>query len=193
MNMDSTPKKRIDALMREKIAVVPYDERWPHLYAELELRLKRMIPRRLVQRIAHIGSTAVPGLSSKPIIDVQVEVNDMEAVIREVVPILTEEGYEFIWRPTIGESEPFYAWFIKRNADGERTEHLHMVSPDRASVDRIVFRDHLRHHPEEAAAYEALKTELARKHTKDRTAYTQGKTAFIQAALQRARGTKIRK
>lgn len=44
--MDSTPKKRIDALMREKIAVVPYDERWPHLYAELELRLKRMIPRR---------------------------------------------------------------------------------------------------------------------------------------------------
>ncbi len=193
MNMDSTPKKRIEALMREKIAVVPYDERWPQLYADLELRLKRMIPRRLVQRIAHIGSTAVPGLSSKPIIDVQVEVNDMEAVIREVVPILTEEGYEFIWRPTIGESEPFYAWFIKRNADGERTEHLHMVSPDRASVDRIVFRDHLRHHPEEAAAYEALKTELARKHTKDRTAYTQGKTAFIQAALQRARGTKIRK
>ena len=191
--MDSTSKKKIDALMREKIAVVPYDESWPQRYAELELRLKRMLPRRLVQRIAHIGSTAVPGLSSKPIIDVQVEVNDLEAVTREAVPILIEEGYEFIWRPTIGESEPFYAWFIKRNEQGERTEHLHMVSPDRASVDRIVFRDHLRHHPEEAAAYEALKAELARKHARDRVAYSQGKTAFIQAALQRARTQKIRK
>lgn len=191
--MNVTPQKKIDALMRERIAVVPYVEEWPQRYAELELKLKRLMPRRLVQRIAHIGSTAVPGMSAKPIIDVQVEVNDMDEILRDVVPLMEEEGYEFIWRPTIGEHEPFYAWFIKRNAEGERMEHIHVVTPDRASVDRIVFRDHLRNHPEEAAAYETLKAELARKHAKDRVAYTAGKTAFIQAALQKARTEKYRK
>lgn len=191
--MSTTPRKKIDALMRERIAVVPYMEEWTQRYAELEVKLKRLMPRRLVQRIAHIGSTAVPGMSAKPIIDVQVEVNDMDEVVREVVPLLEAEGYEFIWRPTIGELEPFYAWFIKRNDEGERTEHIHVVTPDRASVDRIVFRDHLRNHPEEASAYEALKAELARKYVKDRAAYTAGKSAFILAALQKARTEKYKK
>ncbi len=191
--MDKATKKRMDALMREKIDVVPYDPKWPQHYAELEGKLKRLLPRRLVQRIAHIGSTAVPGLSAKPIIDVQVEVNDMEEVKNEMVPLLEAEGYEFIWRPSIGEDAPYYAWFIKRDANGARTEHVHVVSPDKASVDRIIFRDHLCRHPEAAAAYEALKTELARKHAKDRVAYTLGKSEFIQAALLDARSEKIRR
>jgi len=186
-------QKKVDDLMHEHIAVVPYDAQWPLRYGEVEALLKRTFPRRLVQRIAHIGSTAVPGLSAKPIIDVQVEVNDLDEVTRDVIPLLEAEGYEFIWRPSIGESEPFYAWLIKRNTDGERTQHIHVVLPDRASSDRIVFRDHLRHHLEEAQDYERLKSELARKFAKDRVAYTQGKTDFILAALKRARTVKIRK
>ncbi|MGV3638807.1 MAG: GrpB family protein [Flavobacteriales bacterium] len=187
--MDGTTPhaKRIAALMKERIAVVPYDPEWPKRYAELELRLKKLLPKNLVQRIAHIGSTAVPGLSAKPIIDVQVEVNDLEEVRERVVPLLEAEGYEFIWRPSIGESAPFYAWFIKRDAQGERTEHIHIVSPDHVSAERIIFRDLLRKHPEEAAAYEALKSQLVRKHTRDRAAYTAGKTAFIQDVLRKGR------
>lgn len=191
--MEANSRKRIEALMREKISLVPYDERWPALYAEVEARLKKLLPRQLVQRISHIGSTAVKGLSGKPVIDVQVEVSDMERVKLEIVPLMESEGYEFIWRPSIGEMGPYYAWFIKRNEAGDRTHHIHMVEPDQASVDRIIFRDHLRHYPEEAAAYEALKKDLAQRHPKDRDAYTQSKTAFVQAVLKKARLEKMRK
>lgn len=190
---ESTPhKKRIAALTKEHIAVVPYDPAWPQRFVELEGRLKKLLPKNLVQRIAHIGSTAVPGLSAKPIIDVQVEVNDLQEVRDRVVPMMEEEGYEFIWRPSIGENAPFYAWFIKRNEKGERTEHVHIVAPDHVSAERIMFRDILRRHPEEATAYEELKSTLAKKYAKDRVAYTQGKSEFIQAILRKGRDGKLK-
>lgn len=192
MMEEARHRKRITALMKERIAVVPYDPAWPERFAELELRLKKVLPKNLVQRIAHIGSTAIPGLSAKPIIDVQVEVNDLREVRERVVPMMEELGYEFIWRPSIGEDAPFYAWFIGRNANGERTEHIHIVSPDHHSAERIMFRDLLRKHPAEAAAYEALKNTLAKKHAKDRVAYTQGKTIFIQATLRKGRDGSLR-
>ena len=191
--MNDSTKKKLAKLMREQIEVVPYDAAWPDRFVELERSLKQLLPRRLVQRIAHIGSTAIPGMSAKPIIDVQVEVNDMDEVVNEIAPRLEEEGYEFIWRRSIGESSPYYAWFIKRDASGERSEHLHIVSPDQASVDRIVFRDHLRLHPEAAAEYEKLKATLAKKHPKDRVAYTEGKSEFVRDILHHARSEKIRK
>jgi GrpB-like predicted nucleotidyltransferase (UPF0157 family) len=96
-------------------------------------------------------------------------------------------AYEFIWRPTIGEHGPFYAWFIKRNAKGERTVHVHMVEPDEASEDRLLFRDHLRAHPHEAQRYEALKQGLAHAHPDDRAAYTLSKTPFIAEVIREAR------
>lgn len=192
INEEVRHQKRIAVLLKEKIAVVPYDPGWPDRYAELELRLKKLLPKNLVQRIAHIGSTAVPGLSAKPIIDVQVEVNDLQEVRDRVVPMMEEVGYEFIWRPSIGEDSPFYAWFIGRNSNGERTEHIHIVSPDHHSADRIVFRDLLRKHPSEATAYEVLKNDLAKRHARDRAAYTLGKTAFIQATLRKSRDGTLR-
>ncbi len=181
------PVERIAELTREPIAIVPYDEHWPARYAQEEARLERSLPVDLVKRIAHIGSTAVPGLSAKPIIDVQVEVTSLDRVRREVVPIMQDLAYEFIWRPTMGEKAPFYAWFIKRNERGHRTFHVHMVEPDQASVDRLVFRDHLRKHPELARQYEALKQGLAAAHHTDRAAYTLSKTPFIVDVLRRAR------
>ena len=78
--MAGTTKDRISALDRERIAIAPYDANWPLLYTEIEKQIKQMVPRQLMQRISHIGSTAVPGLSGKPIVDVQVEVNDLERV-----------------------------------------------------------------------------------------------------------------
>lgn len=181
------PTDRIAELTREPIAIVPYDERWPERYAEEEVRLVRSLPTDLVRCIAHIGSTAVPGLSAKPIIDVQVEVTSLDRVRREVVPIMKDLAYEFIWRPTMGEQAPFYAWFIKRNAQGQRTFHVHMVEPDQASVDRLIFRDELRAHPSLAGQYEALKQGLAAAHPADRAAYTLSKTPFIAEVLRRAR------
>ena len=191
--MDKHAEQRMKVLAKEQFAIVPYDPQWPVRYAEVEGQLKRMLPRMLAQRITHIGSTAVPGLSAKSIIDVQVEVSSVELVKRDVVPVMEAAGYEFVWRPSMGDDAPFYAWFILRNAAGERTVHVHMVEPGQASVDRIIFRDHLRNHPEEAEAYEALKKDLAKRHPKDRTAYTLSKSVYIKEVLTKARSVKMRK
>jgi GrpB-like predicted nucleotidyltransferase (UPF0157 family) len=117
----------------------------------------------------------------------------VELVKRDVLPVMEAAGYEFVWRPSMGDDAPFYAWFILRNAAGERTVHVHMVEPGQASVDRIIFRDHLRNHPEEAEAYEALKKDLAKRHPKDRTAYTLSKSSYIKEVLVKARSVKMRK
>ncbi len=178
---------RIAELTREQVSIVVYDERWPGLYGIEEERLVRALPPGLVKRIAHIGSTAVPGMSAKPIIDIQVEVITLEHVQRDVVPLMEDIGYEFIWRPTIGEEAPFYAWFIKRDHGGHRTHHVHMVEPDQASTDRIHFRDLLRSDHELAGQYEVLKRDLASANLGDRAAYTASKTPFIRNVLQTRR------
>lgn len=180
---------RIAELSREHIMVVPYDESWPERYVAAEARLLRELPIGYAQRIVHIGSTAVPGLSAKPIIDVQVEVARPELTHRMVVPLMRDLGYEFIWRASMGERAPFYAWFIGRDGHGHRTEHIHMVEPDGASEDRIVFRDFLRAEPAEAARYVALKQHLLHGHPNDRHAYTQGKSEYVQKIVQIARQT----
>ena len=190
--MDARMEKRVKALLKERFDVVPYDPTWPGRYAELEKEVKRIVPRRLIQRIAHIGSTAVPGLSAKPIIDVQVEVSDLEEVREAVAPLMEEAGFEFIWRPTIGDEGEHYAWFILRDANGLRTAHVHMVPPGQASVDRIVFRDYLCATPEEARRYADLKSELARRYPKDRARYTAGKSEYVAGVLAKARREKWR-
>ena len=167
--------------------MVPYDPSWPGRYLELEDLLKRSLPRGIWTRIEHIGSTAIPGLSAKPIIDVQVAVTSLDRVRREVVPVMNELGFEYIWRPTMGEQAPFYAWFIARNTSGQRTAHVHMVEPDAASSDRIIFRDHLRTHPDDANRYEQLKARLLAVHANDRAAYTMGKSGFITSILDTSR------
>lgn len=183
------PSERIAELTREPIAITPYDPAWPARYAAEEARLKAALPGDLCTCIAHIGSTAVPGLSAKPVIDIQVEVTDLGRVRIEVVPVMKQLGYEFIWRPSMGERAPWYAWFIARDGAGNRMVHVHMVEPDHATADRLLFRDYLRARPEAAAAYESLKRALAQEFPNDRAAYTAHKSAFIQDALREARGT----
>lgn len=187
MTSTNLSQRRIEELMHEHIEIVPYDAQWPLRYAAIEAKLVRSLPPDLVIRMAHIGSTAVPGLSAKPVIDVQVEVTHLDRVRREVVPIMLDLGYEFIWRPSIGEHTPFYAWFIKRDERGQRTQHVHMVEPDAASEDRILFRDALRRWPEEAGRYEELKKTLVQRYPDDRKAYTESKSDHIRRVVARAR------
>ncbi len=179
--------RHIAELSSEPIAIVPYSAEWPARYAAEEARLRAVLPPDLYTRIAHIGSTAVPGLSAKPVVDIQVEVTDLQQVRARVVPLMEDLGYEFLWRPTMGERAPCYAWFIGRHPDGRRAFHVHMVEPDEATIDRLIFRDHLRAHPEVAQAYEVLKRDLAAAHPADRAAYTRSKTPFIAEILRRAR------
>ena len=170
--------------MREEIAISPYDARWPESFREEREHLQSCLPTDLVRRIEHFGSTAVPGLAAKPIVDMLVEVTDLQATRDRIAPELESQGYDYFWRPTHGDDgPPFYAWFIKREpGTGARTHHIHMVEAGQEFVghwDRLLFRDYLIEHPEVAKEYEGLKARLASASPRDRVAYTRGKTDFI--------------
>ena len=176
-------------VVQDHVAVVPYDPRWPELFTREREHLLSCLPRELVRRIEHFGSTAVPGLWAKPIIDMLVEVTDLGETRLRIVPILTSQGYEYFWRPTSGDdTPPFYAWFIKRDrSTSERTHHIHMVEREfRSHWDRLLFRDYLIENPDVARRYGELKLELAEQYPTDRVGYARAKAAFIEQAMVQA-------
>jgi GrpB-like predicted nucleotidyltransferase (UPF0157 family) len=174
-----TLEQRIQRVVREEISIVPYDPNWPALFQQEKEHLLECLPKELIRRIEHFGSTAVSGLSAKPIIDILVEVTSLEQTKEKIVPILESQGYEYFWRPSMFDGPPFYAWFIKRNSAGVRTHHIHMVESHFEHWDRLLFRDYLIEHPGTAGEYQTLKLRLAESHPKDRVAYTKAKTEFI--------------
>ena len=183
-----TLEDRIRRVLQEEVAVVPYDPVWPRMFDEEKRHLRKCLPSRLIRRIEHFGSTAIPGLAAKPIVDVLVEVSSLEATKARIAPVLEAQGYDYFWRPTHGDDgPPFYAWFIKRNSAGVRTHHIHMVESDFEHWERLLFRDYLIDHPKTAKEYEALKLALARDYPNDRVAYTKGKTEFVVSVTRDAK------
>jgi GrpB-like predicted nucleotidyltransferase (UPF0157 family) len=177
-------EQRIEEAVREEITIVQYDRRWPHLFqTEVEF-LRANLPGSLLKKIEHFGSTAIPGLSAKPIVDMLIEVVSLDDTKTQIVPILESEGYDYFWREDVS---PPYAWFIKRDSEGKRTHHLHMVEGDSVLWDRLYFRDYLREFPEEAQRYAELKQSLAANHPNDRIAYTAGKSEYIQSVTATAK------
>ena len=180
-------RERIERLGRETVVIVPYDSRWPMSFADERARLETLFPG-LIRRVEHFGSTAVPGLSAKPIVDMLVEVTSLDETKEEIVPVLEGDGYDYIWRPTSGDDgPPFYAWFIKRDMQGNRTHHIHMVEHDFPQWDELLFRDYLIAHPDVARQYVDLKQRLAGQFSNDRIAYTEGKGDFIRRVTALAR------
>jgi GrpB-like predicted nucleotidyltransferase (UPF0157 family) len=187
---DESLEQRLQRVLRDEVAIAPYDPAWPETFGQEKAHLLACLPEDLVRRVEHFGSTAVPGLAAKPIVDVLVEVTDLEATRSRIAPLLEAQGYDYFWRPTHGDDgPPYYCWFIKRAAaTGVRTHHVHMVERSFAEHwDRLFFRDYLIEHPEAAREYEALKRRLAAESPNDRVAYTRGKTAFILAVTERAK------
>jgi GrpB-like predicted nucleotidyltransferase (UPF0157 family) len=183
-----TLERKIARVLGDHVELVPYDPRWPRRFEEERDALMRSLPAGLVRRIEHLGSTAVPGLSAKPIVDMLIEVRDLGETQRSVPPILEPRGYDYFWRPSFGESTPpFYAWFIKRDESGARTHHLHMVEAHFEHWDRLLFRDYLIDHPDVAREYGTLKQRLCTEYPRDRVAYTEGKGEFVASVTERAK------
>jgi GrpB-like predicted nucleotidyltransferase (UPF0157 family) len=181
---------RVQQVTEDVVDITPYDRGWPESFRHEKEHLLSCLPPDLVRRVEHFGSTAVPGLAAKPIIDILVEVSDLEATRRRIAPVLEAQGYEYFWRPTFGDDgPPFYAWFIKRNQlTRVRTHHIHMVEAGFVKQwECLLFRDYLVQHPEAAKRYEELKRRLASEHPTDRVAYTRGKTVFVVAMTREAR------
>lgn len=183
-----TLEEKVARVVREDVAVVPYDPRWPEMFREEKAHLLSCLPDGIINRIEHFGSTAVPGVAAKPIVDMLVEVTSLEKT-RETVPaILEAQGYDYFWRPTWGDdTPPYHAWFIKRDAEGNRTHHVHMVEAHFEHWDRLLFRDYLIEHPEVAQEYVALKMRVSETHGNDRVAYTEAKTEFVVRVTSEAK------
>jgi GrpB-like predicted nucleotidyltransferase (UPF0157 family) len=188
-----TFEQKLRRVLSEQIVIAPYNPDWPRWFDAEKQHLRNCLPKELIGRIEHFGSTAVPGLAAKPIVDMLVEVASLAETQVRIAPLLEGQGYDYFWRPTRGNDQPpFYAWFIKRDpGTGARTHHIHMVEAQfEEHWERLLFRDYLRANAQAAYEYEALKVHLSARHAADREAYTEGKTAFILEAMERARALK---
>ncbi|MBI1813212.1 GrpB family protein [Candidatus Peregrinibacteria bacterium] len=166
----------------EEIIIVPYSENWPASFAMEKKRLQDAIGNTIVA-IEHIGSTAVPGLAAKPVIDIIAGVRSMQeadGLIRE----LKNLGY--LYPEEFNASLPDRRFFMHMNKKKtERTHHLHLISyQGKEWKEAIAFRNLLRGSHAVAEKYAALKKTLSLKYKNDREGYTSAKTAFIERALE---------
>jgi GrpB-like predicted nucleotidyltransferase (UPF0157 family) len=161
----------------DPIDVVTYEEGWAEIFAVAKREL-RVALAPFVLDIEHIGSTAVPGLAAKPVIDIQVGVRTLDDSA-EIVTAMESLGYEYV--PEFEDELPDRRYF-RRWADGRRSHQVHLV--ERSNTDwwdrHVRFRDWLRNHDDDRDRYGALKLKLAAAHRDDRRAYTDAKSDFIR-------------
>lgn len=168
-------QQSLDAAIHEEVKLHEYDLRWPAAFAAERERLLALLPGVFLD-VQHIGSTAVPGLAAKPIIDILAGVKSMAVAVSLATP-LCQSGYTT--SAEFNKSLTDRQWFM-RWANGHRTHHLHVVVHDgEAWHVRLRFRDALRCDPDLASRYARLKAELAEMHPADRAAYTGAKTEFV--------------
>ena len=167
------------------IEIVEYSHEWPRLFErEAAAILEACAP--WVVEVHHVGSTAVPGLAAKPILDMMpVAAGPAEAL--EAVPRMTSLGYRY--RGEYGIPGRLY---FEKTVDGREVAHAHMFPSGHPAIGtHLAFRDYLRAHPGAARDYERLKRDLAAKHRNDREAYTDAKAAFIEGIIAAALGDEI--
>lgn len=160
------------------------DPAWPARF-ESEAATIRNALGDLVERIDHVGSTSVPGLDAKPVVDIQLSLATMIPRDAYIGP-LTDIGYRWVVDPWTDDHE-----YFSRDEDGERAFQIHACRAGSGWERRhLVFRDWLREHPEDAAEYARIKRDLAERHPRDIFAYIDGKTPFVRRiedlALERA-------
>ena len=165
----------------DNIAIQPYNPAWPKL-AEAELKAIKIIAEKLpYSSMEHIGSTAVPELSSKPIIDIFIVVPSIEDAERWVSP-LEALGYLY-WKENPDKSHLRFFKGMPPFGEG-RTHHVHIVADNNDTIEhRLLFRDILRRDKKIRLEYEALKVKLLQSNAEDRELYTENKTAFIKSVL----------
>ncbi|MCF6441298.1 GrpB family protein [Pseudoalteromonas luteoviolacea] len=159
------------------IVLVNYDETWPSQFAKERDRLHALIAPWMEGDIEHVGSTSVPGMIAKPIIDIMVGVNNLKGA-RGAIDVLSNNGYCYYpYKP-----EQMH-WFCRPSPEF-RTHHVHLI-PYQSPLwfERINFRDILRTNDKVAGQYAHLKQTLAQTHRHNRETYTQQKWPFIEKVL----------
>jgi GrpB-like predicted nucleotidyltransferase (UPF0157 family) len=167
-----------DGWLDDPVRLAPYDPEWPARFAAERSLIADALGDRLAGAIHHVGSTAVPGLAAKPVIDISAEIAEADGAL-ECVDSLAAIGYVLAPWPVQGMS-----WFCKPQPVA-RTHQLHLVPAGSARLrNELAFRDALRADPSIRAAYAALKRDLARRYEFDRRAYSDSKSDFIRSILE---------
>ena len=166
-----------------QVIIVDYNPQWPHMYEEERARIQDAIGDCLID-IQHVGSTSIPGLSAKPILDIMPVIREISLVASCVKP-LEVLGYAYFGENGIPGRHYF------RKPTGITTKphlvHLHILEKghDQWAM-MLLFRDYLRLHPESALQYDVLKRELAEKYGFDRVGYTDAKESFVRSIIRAA-------
>lgn len=156
----------------EVVRLHDYDPDWPTRFQSEAVLLAEAIGPWITGGVNHVGSTAVPGLLAKPVIDIMVGVADLESS-RDCIAVLADLDY--CYAPY---REDVMHWFCKPSP-ARRTHHLHLVpTGSERFADVLAFRDYLRTNPEAAHQYQDLKRQLAARYANDRSAYTDGKSTM---------------
>jgi GrpB-like predicted nucleotidyltransferase (UPF0157 family) len=167
---------------RTPIELVPHDPSWAAV-ARAEIERQQGVLGELIVAAHHIGSTAIPGIKAKPIVDIVLVVASLEELDARKDRV-TALGFE--WRGEYGIAGRRYCPFTDPHT-GKRTIHVHFFATGASEIERhLAFRDYLRAHGEEARAYEAQKLAAAALHSGEMVAYTHAKGPWIKDCLERA-------
>ncbi|MCM4078928.1 GrpB family protein [Paractinoplanes hotanensis] len=164
-------------MRQDPIKILPYDVSWPDAFEQQRARVEPALLPWLTGPVEHIGSTAVPGLAAKPIIDMLARIDSYDA--GGIEQTLAALGW--VHAPEPGDAEK-RKWSFCYPDEARRTHHLHIYENSADVWPRLLaFRDHLRTHQADAAAYAELKQSLAAEDSHDRPRYRAGKAPFIES------------
>ncbi len=156
------------------IALVAHDDKWELFYSEIETDLKSILSACRIERISHIGSTAISGIWAKDIVDVLIEVS-RDSDIEDTAKVIENNG--FIRMSTAASRISFNRGYTTKGfADKVFHVHIRYIGDN----DELYFRDYLNEHEQVAKEYEAMKLQLWKQFEHDRDAYTNSKTEFIK-------------
>jgi GrpB-like predicted nucleotidyltransferase (UPF0157 family) len=167
----------------DEIEIVDYDPRWAFLFNEEAARLRAVLDPSLIVRLEHFGSTAIPGLAAKPIIDILIAVRSLAAARATFVETLQKLDYIY-WADNPKKDRMFFVKGMP-HFGSKRSHHVHITEPTGELWHRLAFRNYLRAHPDEAATYERLKKRLAVEHQTDREAYADAKSVYVESVMRR--------
>lgn len=168
-------------LKRGTVEIRPYDPDWADEFQKEKSALQASLGAKIIA-IEHIGSTSVPGLAAKPIIDMVVAVDSFD-ILQDCIAPLQALGYEYMPERMFQDRK-----FFPKGPRSNRTHHLNLVLKNDVEqwVKPQAFRDYLRSHEAEKIEYARLKQSLAEKYSHNRETYTKAKSDFIQSILRKA-------
>jgi len=167
--------------MVRNVLIVPYNEEWPKMYKEEINRILPVLKNEIIS-MHHIGSTSIPGMWAKPIIDILLEVNEITR-LDEREEAMVNLGYE----PRGELGIPGRRYFSREEPEDIRTHHIHAFQSGNPGIERhLAFRDYMIANPEAALQYINLKRKLARQYPMDIASYVEGKESFVDEVESKA-------